>query len=218
MTQPTASRPPPDATRPPTSVLLVIAGPAGSGKSTLCDRLVAEVPGFSRVVTTTTRPARDGEIDGVHYHFFSPEEFERRVAAGEFLEWAQVHGNNRYRLYGTLRSSVFDPLTDGRSLVMSIDVQGVETLRRVAHSEPWLVQAMTTVFIVVDRERLVARMRARAKDNEDEIARRMATAEAELREAPKFDFRIESRTREEDFAALLEIVEKARQRAASALR
>jgi guanylate kinase len=218
MTQPTASRPPPDATRPPTSVLLVIAGPAGSGKSTLCDRLVAEVPGFSRVVTTTTRPARDGEIDGVHYHFFSPEEFERRVAAGEFLEWAQVHGNNRYRLYGTLRSSVFDPLTDGRSLVMSIDVQGVETLRRVAHSEPWLVQAMTTVFIVVDRERLVARMRARAKDNEDEIGRRMATAEAELREAPKFDFRIESRTREEDFAALLEIVEKARQRAASALR
>ncbi|MDO8544976.1 MAG: AAA family ATPase [Opitutaceae bacterium] len=195
-------------------VLLVIAGPAGSGKSTLCDRLVTEVPGFARVVTTTTRPPRAGEIDGLHYHFFSPEEFERKIAAGEFIEWAQVHGDNRQRLYGTLKTSILEPLTAGRSLIMSIDVQGVETLRRVAQSNPLLKRSMTSVFIVVDRERLVARMRARAMDHEDEIERRMATAEAELREAPKFDFRIESRTREEDFAALLAILEKARARAA----
>jgi guanylate kinase len=196
-------------------VLIVIAGPAGSGKSTLCDRLVAEVPGFARVVTTTTRPPRAGEIDGVHYHFFKPEEFRRRLAAGEFLEWAQVHGTHEDRLYGTLKSSVLEPLARGQNLVMSIDVQGVETLRQVAQAEPKLRRAMTTVFILVDRERLIARMRARAKDHEDEIARRMATAEAELREATKFDFRIESHTREDDFAALLRIVEKARERAAS---
>ncbi len=194
-------------------VLLVIAGPAGSGKSTLCDRLVAEVPGFARVVTTTTRPPRNGEINGVHYQFFSPDEFERKVAAGEFIEWAQVHGDNRQRLYGTLRSSVLEPLAAGQNLVMSIDVQGVESLRRAAASNALLRAALTTVFIVVDRERLVARMRARAMDHDDEIERRMATAEAELREAQKFDFRIESRTREEDFAALLAILEKARARA-----
>lgn len=204
----------PGAGRLETPVLIVIAGPAGSGKSTLCDRLVAEVPAFSRVVTTTTRAPREGEVNGVHYHFFTPEEFERRVAADEFLEWAQVHGDNRHRLYGTLRSSVFGPLDAGRSLVMSIDVQGVESLRRVAARDERLRRAMTTVFIRVDRERLIARMRARAKDGEEEIARRMATAEAELREADKFDFVIESHTRDEDFSALVAIVDQARARAA----
>jgi guanylate kinase len=197
----------------PPPVLLVIAGPAGSGKSTLCDRLVGERPEFSRVVTTTTRPPRAGEINGLHYHFFDPAEFRRRIARGEFLEWAQVHGDLEDRLYGTLKSSVFDPLENGRSLIMSIDVQGVESLRRVARTDERLRRAMTTIFIVVDRERLIARMRARAMDHEEEIARRMATAEAELRAAAKFDHMIESHTRDEDFAALLDIVEKARARA-----
>ncbi len=67
---------------PSVPLFLVLAGPAGSGKSTLCDRLVAENPTFSRVVTTTTRPPRPGEVNGVHYHFFNPDEFERRIAAG----------------------------------------------------------------------------------------------------------------------------------------
>ena len=199
----------------PPPVLLVIAGPAGSGKSTLCDRLVLERPEFSRVVTTTTRAPRTGEVDGMHYHFFSPAEFRRRIALGEFLEWAQVHGDREDRLYGTLKSSVLDPLATGKNLVMSIDVQGVESLRRVARGDATLHRAMSTIFIVVDHERLVARMRGRAKDHDDEIARRMATAEAELREAAKFDFRIESRTRDEDFAALIVILAAARTRAAA---
>jgi guanylate kinase len=190
-----------------------MAGPAGSGKSTLCDRLVHERPEFSRVVTTTTRAPRAGEIDGVHYHFFSAAEFRRKIAAGEFLEWAQVHGDHEDRLYGTLKSSIFDPLARGQSLIMSIDVQGVENLRRVAQTDERLRRAMTTLFIVVDRERLIVRMRERAKDHEDEILRRMATAEAELREAPKFDYVIHSQTRDADFAALLDIVAKAQARA-----
>ena len=198
----------------PPSVLLVIAGPAGSGKSTLCDRLVLERPEFRRVVTTTTRSPRVGEINGVHYHFFRPDEFRRKIANGEFLEWAQVHGDHEDRLYGTLKSSVFDPLAAGQNLVMSIDVQGVESLRRVARVDERLQRAMTTIFILVDRARLISRMRERAKDHEDEILRRMATAEAELREAAKFDFVIESHTRDEDFAALLQILEKAQARAA----
>ena len=108
------------ATRDP--VLLVLAGPAGSGKSTLCDRLVAAGRGFSRVVTSTTRAPRSGEVNALHYHFFSPAEFDARVAAGDFLEWAWVHGDRRY---GTLAASVLGPLLVGRSLVMSVDVQGV---------------------------------------------------------------------------------------------
>jgi guanylate kinase len=200
----------------PPPVLLVIAGPAGSGKSTLCDRLVQERREFSRVVTTTTRARRAGEINGVHYHFFAPAEFRRRIAQGEFLEWAQVHGDHEDRLYGTLKSSVLEPLARGDSLIMSIDVQGVDSLRRVALTDERLRRAMTTLFILVDRERLISRMRERAMDHEDEIARRMATAEAELREAAKFDFVIHSHTREDDFAALLDIVEKAQARTRAA--
>lgn len=194
----------------PSPLFLVLAGPAGSGKSTLCDRLLAERPEFSRVVTTTTRAPRPGEVNGVHYHFLSPGEFRREVAAGEFLEWAQVHGDRDDRLYGTRRASVLEPLAAGRSLVINVDVQGVESFRRAAMADPLLRRCMLTVFIVVDHARMMARMRERAKDDEAEIARRLATAEAELREAPKFDFRIDSRTREEDFAALLGIVDRAR--------
>lgn len=186
-------------------ILLVLAGPAGSGKSTLCDRLVAAGIGFSRVITTTTRAPREGEVDGIHYHFFTPEEFDRRLATGDFLEWAWVHGKRRY---GTLAASVLGPLLLGQDLVVSVDVQGVESLRRLAAKNPFLERVMTTVFIRVDHERLWARMRARGKDDEDEIARRMATAEAELREASKFDFVIESRTRDDDFAELLSILKK----------
>jgi guanylate kinase len=195
-------------TEPP--VLLVLAGPAGSGKSTLCDRLVAEDPAFSRVITTTTRAPRPGEINGVHYHFLTPDAFDRKIAAGEFLEWARVHGERRY---GTLARSVLDPLAHGRNLVMSVDVQGVESFRRAARENALLQRAMTTIFIVVDHERMVARMRLRGQDHEEEIARRIQTAEAELREAPKFDFRIESHTRDEDFAALRAILVQARARA-----
>ena len=194
-----------------TPVLLVVAGPAGSGKSTLCDRLVKEVPGFARVVTTTTRSPRPGEVNGVHYHFFTPEQFDAKLAENAFLEWAWVHGKRRY---GTLAQSVLEPLKAGHSLVISVDVPGVESFRNAAAAYPLIGQRMTTVFILVDHDRLVARMRARAQDDEAEIAGRMKTAERELREAGKFDFTIDSRTRDEDFAALLAILQKARERAA----
>ncbi|PHX70748.1 MAG: guanylate kinase [Opitutia bacterium] len=198
--------------QPNTPVLLVIAGPAGSGKSTLCDRLVAEIPEFERVVTTTTRPPRPGEINGVHYHFLTPEQFDAGLAANDFLEWAWVHGQRRY---GTLKSSVLEPLVRGQSLVLSVDVQGVESFRRAAQKNPLLARRLTTVFLIVDHERLVARMIGRAQDNAAEIAGRMQTAEHELQEAHKFDFQIESHTRDEDFATLLSILEKARARTAA---
>jgi guanylate kinase len=188
-------------------VLLVLAGPAGSGKSTLCDRLVNAGMGFTRVVTSTTRAPRSGEVNGIHYHFFSPADFDARVQRGEFLEWAWVHGDRRY---GTLAASVLGPLHQGQDLVMSVDVQGVESLRKIAAADPFLRQVMATIFIVVDHERLLSRMRERGKDDEQEIARRMATAEAELKESAKFDFVIESQTRDDDFAALRAILAQVR--------
>lgn len=173
---------------------------------------MAEIPEFERVVTTTTRVPRPGEINGVHYHFLTAEQFDAGLAANDFLEWAWVHGQRRY---GTLKSSVLEPLARGQSLVLSVDVQGVESFRRAAQENPLLARRMTTVFIIVDHERLVDRMIGRAQDNATEIAGRMQTAEHELQEAHKFDFQIESHTRDEDFAMLLSILEKARARTAA---
>ena len=180
------------------AVLLVLAGPAGSGKTTLCDRMVAEVPGFTRVITSTTRDPRPGEVNGVHYHFFSPAEFDARVAAGAFLEWAWVHKKNRY---GTLASSVLEPLGAGRSLVMNVDVQGVENFRRAAAADPMLARHFVDIFIDVPIPELRQRLGGRG-ETEAEIAHRMQTAEIELREKTRFSHLIVSRDREADFAAL----------------
>ncbi len=195
-------RPDSDSAAASPAVLLVLAGPAGSGKSTLCDRMVAGVPGFSRVVTTTTRPPRPGEVDGVHYHFLSPEEFDAKVAAGAFLEWAWVHRKNRY---GTLASSVLGPLAEGRSLIINVDVQGVDNFRRAAAADPLLARHMGTVFIIVPPPVLRQRMVERGQDSPAEIEHRLHTAELELRETDKFDFLIHSRSRDEDFQELLRI-------------
>jgi guanylate kinase len=147
----------------------------------------------------------------VHYHFLTPEQFDAKIAADEFLEWAWVHGERRY---GTLAASVLEPLKRGQSLAINLDVQGVASLREAAEHSLVLQRAMATIFIRLDHEQLVARIRGRGQDDDAEIARRMATAEAELLEAPKFEFVINSGSREEDFAALLKILATARTRAA----
>jgi len=188
-------------------LFLVLAGPTASGKSTLCERLVADASlGFARVVTTTTRAPRPGEVDGVHYHFLSPAAFEEKQRAGEFLEWAWVHGDRRY---GTLASSVIEPLARGQDLIANVDVQGVASFREARARYPLLAQALVTVFIEIAPDQLQARIRGRGTDDEAEIARRVATAEREFAEAAKFEYRIKSGTRDEDYAALLAIIAEA---------
>jgi guanylate kinase len=184
------------------AVLMMLAGPAGSGKSTLCDRIVKELPGFTRVVTATTRPPRPGEVQDVHYHFLTPAEFDARLAAGDFLEWAWVHGKHRY---GTLASAVLGPLQAGHSLAINIDVQGVESIRRVAEKNPVLHGHLVTVFIDVPEEVLRVRLATRGTDGPEEVERRMVTAREEMRAKSKFEHVIVSSTREADFAALMEI-------------
>jgi guanylate kinase len=183
------------------TALLILAGPAGVGKSTLCDRLVREVPGFERVVTATTRPPRPNELHGRDYHFLTEADFDRRLAAGEFLEWAWVHQRHRY---GTLKSAVLDRLPQ-TSLVMNIDVQGVRSIRSAAQVEPQLRGRLVTMFVAPDSmDVLRERLQGRGPVTAEELQRRMLSAEAEIAERNSYDYVIHSGSKEQDFRALLE--------------
>ena len=195
------------------TALLILAGPAGVGKSTLCDRLVREVPGFERVITATTRPPRPNEVDGRDYHFLSEAEFDSRLAGGEFLEWAWVH--RRYR-YGTLKSAVLGRLPE-TSLVMNVDVQGVRSIRSAAQTEPLLRGRLVTMFVAPDSmDVLRERLEGRGPVSADELARRLQSAEAEVAERNSYDYIIHSGTKEQDFRALLDFWAQAQRKLAHA--
>lgn len=191
------------------TALLILAGPAGVGKSTLCDRLVREVPGFERVITATTRPPRPNEENGRDYHFLSEAEFDSRLAGDEFLEWAWVHRKHRY---GTLKSAVLDRLPH-TSLVMNIDVQGVRSIRTAAQGLPLLRNRLVTMFVAPDSmEVLRERLQGRGPVSPEELERRLQSAEFELAERNSYDFVIHSASKEQDFRALLDFWTQAQQR------
>lgn len=183
------------------TVLLILAGPAGVGKSTLCDRLVAEVPGFERVVTATTRAPRPNEVNGRDYHFLTEAEFDARLAAGDFLEWARIHQKQRS---GVLKSTVLARLPQ-TNLVMNIDVQGVRSVRAAAQADPLLRGRLVTIFVAPDSlEVLRERMLGRGAISPEELARRLQSAELELAERNSYDYVIHSGSKEQDFRALLD--------------
>ncbi|MGZ0656956.1 guanylate kinase [Coraliomargarita sp. W4R53] len=187
--------------------LIIVSGPAGSGKTTVCDRMLAEVPSVQRVVTSTTRQPRGSEIDSVDYHFFDHDTFQSKIEAGEFYEYAHVHSN----LYGTLKSEVKDKLATGTDLLLNIDVQGAAQMRETAQNDPLLKGKVTTVFIMPPTiEELEARLRGRGTDAEDEVQRRMQVAAEEIQQAPHYDHTILSASRDEDFAALMAIYQIAK--------
>ena len=124
-------------------VLLVLSGPSGVGKTTVAQRLLANNESLTRVVTCTTRAPRKGEVDGEAYHFLNVEEFERRVAAGEFLEHAEVYGQG----YGTMKTAVTEALSARRDVIVVNDVQGALTFSSMARKDSALAKALTTVFI-----------------------------------------------------------------------
>lgn len=188
-------------------LLIIVSGPAGSGKTTLCDRMLAEVPQVERVVTSTTRQPRGGEVDTVDYYFFDHDTFKAKIEAGEFYEYAHVHSN----LYGTLQSEVQDKLAAGTDLLLNIDVQGAAQMRETAQNDPLLKGKVVTVFIMPpSTEELEARLRGRGTDAEDEVQRRMKVAIDEMQQAAHYDHTILSGSRDEDFAALKAIYEAAK--------
>jgi len=154
----------------PTGRLFVITGPSGVGKGTLIRRLRERMPGLELSVSATTRPPRPGEVNGVDYHFTSDEEFDRLAREGRLLEHATYSGHR----YGTPRSEVEPRLTEGRSVVLEIEVQGA---RQVRQAMPEAIQ----VFIAPPSpEALRERLQGRGTDRPEEIERRLAVAEEEL--------------------------------------
>lgn len=182
------------------ALLIVVSGPAGSGKTTLCSRLTEAFPqAIRRVITCTTRVPRPGEVDGVDYHFLTRESFERQISDGVFLEHAVVHGN----LYGPRSADVAAHLDAGYDALLNVDVQGAATIRAKGEADARLAAALVTVFIrVSDPVELRRRLAGRGTDPADEIDRRVATASSELLHAGEYQHVIESGTREADFTAL----------------
>ena len=200
-----------DSQIPQTGLLIIVSGPAGSGKTTLCDRMLAEEPNLSRVVTATTRKPRTGEKHSVDYHFFDHAAFEKKIQAGDFYEYAKVHGN----YYGTLKTTVQQKLKVGLDLLLNIDIQGASTFREKAKTDPSLKKCMVTVFIIPPSlNELEKRLRERATDPEDEIQRRMQVATEEIKHCNLYDYCLRSGSRGEDFENLYAIyrAEKIRNR------
>lgn len=180
-------------------VVLVISGPAGSGKTTLCQRMLGAFPNLRRVVTTTSRPPRPGEHEGVDYHFLSPEAFQQAIQQNAFVEWARVHG----RFYGSQTRHFRQLLQSGFDLLLNIDVQGASSFRQNEHRIPEMAGRLHTIFIKPrSLDQIRKRLLHRATDDPDEIERRLQSARHEIPLASQFDHVIVSGQREEDFHAL----------------
>ncbi len=159
-------------------LMFVVSAPSGAGKTTLLHKLFSEFPVLEFSVSTTTRKPRPGERDGVDYFFMSRQQFEKRRDAGEFAEWAEVHGN----YYGTSRRWVDEALSQGRHVVFDIDVQGMSQLAE--HYR----QHMVTIFIVPPSlEELRRRLEGRGESS-DTIGLRLSNARRELSRAQEYDY------------------------------
>jgi guanylate kinase len=162
----------------PKPLLIVISGPSGAGKDTILQRMKERELPFHFVVTATTRPRRDNEIDGRDYFFVSKDEFARMIDEDELIEYAIVYGDYK----GIPKQQVRDALASGKDVIMRIDVQGAESVRKLAP------EAML-IFITVDsEEELFNRLRERKTETADSLKLRMATARKELQRVNDFDY------------------------------
>lgn len=163
------------------SRLVVLAGPTAVGKGTVSRHIRATYPEVLLSVSATTRPPRPGEVDGEHYYFVGDAEFDRMIAAGEFLEWATVH--NQWR-YGTPRPPIDKAIADGKSVLLEIDLQGARAVKKA------MPEALLVFLLPPTWEELVRRLVGRGTESPEEQQRRLDTAKVELAAQDEFDVKV----------------------------
>ncbi len=159
------------------SLLVVLSGPSGVGKDAVLERMKRLGSPYHFAVTATTRPMRDGEREGEPYHFVARAEFERMIANSELLEWAEVYGN----LYGVPRAQVERALSEGRDVLVKVDVQGAKTIRSL------IPDALLVFLAPPSLDELARRLTSRGTEAEESLRRRLREAEAEMEAASLFD-------------------------------
>lgn len=178
------------ADTPTRGTLFIVAAPSGAGKSSIVNACLARDPGISLSISFTSRPPRPGERQGEHYHFVDDARFQRMIDAGDFFEYARVHGDWK----GTARQSVEPQLAAGRDVLLEIDWQGARQVRAA------VPDAVGVFILPPSRAALDERMRKRGQDSEEVMARRLAAAREEMSHYGEFDYVIVN----EDFATAVD--------------
>jgi len=161
--------------------LIVVSAPSGAGKTTIVKAILAKYPSMLFSVSATTRPKRDIEVDGKDYFFLQRADFERRIAAGELVEWEEIYGN----LYGTLKSEVDKALKSGRTMLFDIDVKGGLSIKRMyPHDSVIIFIKPPSIEVLRDR------LRNRKTEDDATFKRRMDRVAMELGMAPQFDYQV----------------------------
>ena len=188
----------------PQGVLLVVSGPSGAGKGTICQLLREKLPDLGYSVSVTTRQPRVGEVDGVNYFFKTVEQVKEMIAADELLEYAEVYGN----YYGTPRQYVMDLLNAGKDVLLEIDIQGALQIKQR------FPEGVFVFIVPPSLDELSARIYKRGTDSEDVIKRRMASAASELTYAAEYDYIIVNDIVEKAANKILTIMDAERYRVA----
>jgi guanylate kinase len=181
--------------------LIVISAPSGAGKTTLCQRLLRDFPNeLVLSISSTTRAPRGQEKHGEHYFFVTQEEFKHGIDAGHFAEWALVHGN----YYGTSKKVIEDSFTRNKAVLLDIDVQGAESLKKSYPKE-----ALRVFISPPNLTELEKRLRARGTDSEETIQKRIKNAEHEMSHLERFDHTVVNQELDKAYAELRKLVESA---------
>ena len=192
------------------ALLIVVSAPSGTGKSTLCNRLIKKFPRMTYSISCTTRSPRGEEKNHEHYHFLSREEFSAHVRSGEFIEYAEGHGN----FYGTLKRTVEEALAEGSDIIMDIDVQGAAQIRKACAELPMedaVRKGFTDIFIAPpSMEELRRRLDGRSTDTAEVIEKRLHNAAEEMKCRNLYRHQVINDDLDEALNFLVRIVEKER--------